>query len=335
MCVSGSKDNTLRVWNPETQKTVQTLRGHTNSVIAITALPNGNCVSGSEDKTLRLWNTDTGEMIRSFPTNLDYFIAIAGLPDGNFVTNNDENGFTVWNSKTGERIQNYVGKHTNLIYCLTTLKNGTVVSGSGDGTLQSWNIQTGESIQVFRGHPAGVYLCDSLPNGNFVSCDFNGILKVWNAETGDCIRTMTPYEMNNDGYEVDCISVIDNKYVAVGGCDSTLRIWNIRTGQNIHTFTGYPTYDTDCFLSLTTLQDGTVVSGYKGNEILMWNVPSKSVMQEFKILPPFENHKKFPGGNNYREALESFSVAKTRGGSRRAKLIKKRTLKNKKRYNRV
>ena len=74
--VSGSWDNTLKVWEASTGRCLQTLTGHTSharcrrpveqkrrslvemrgaQVQCVAALPNGDIVSASQDNTLRVW----------------------------------------------------------------------------------------------------------------------------------------------------------------------------------------------------------------------------------------------------------------------------------------
>ena len=53
--VSGSADNTLRVWDAE-GKCVATWQGHTSYVMCVCQLADGRVVSGSRDNTLRVWN---------------------------------------------------------------------------------------------------------------------------------------------------------------------------------------------------------------------------------------------------------------------------------------
>jgi WD40 repeat protein len=54
--ISGSFDNTLRLWDIESGACVKTLAGHTNSVYCVVQLADGRVLSGSGDKTLRLWD---------------------------------------------------------------------------------------------------------------------------------------------------------------------------------------------------------------------------------------------------------------------------------------
>ena len=61
--VSGSSDNTLRVWNPDTGECLQVLQGHECSVMCVVALADGRVVSGSRDRTLRLWDVYSGQCL--------------------------------------------------------------------------------------------------------------------------------------------------------------------------------------------------------------------------------------------------------------------------------
>jgi WD40 repeat protein len=62
LLVSGSNDETLKLWDVQTGGIVKTFHGHTNHVYSTSISP--NCItiaSGSRDKTIRLWNIQTGE----------------------------------------------------------------------------------------------------------------------------------------------------------------------------------------------------------------------------------------------------------------------------------
>jgi energy-coupling factor transporter ATP-binding protein EcfA2 len=58
--VSGSDDNTIKLWNVETGKEIRTLKGHDNWVRSVNFSPDGKTlVSGSDDKTIKLWKVET------------------------------------------------------------------------------------------------------------------------------------------------------------------------------------------------------------------------------------------------------------------------------------
>ncbi|MCA2938734.1 MAG: WD40 repeat domain-containing protein, partial [Microcystis sp. M113S1] len=58
--VSGSDDNTIKLWNVETGQEIRTLKGHDSPVSSVNFSPDGKTlVSGSADKTIKLWNLGT------------------------------------------------------------------------------------------------------------------------------------------------------------------------------------------------------------------------------------------------------------------------------------
>ncbi|MFM2064854.1 MAG: hypothetical protein RLZZ507_4525, partial [Cyanobacteriota bacterium] len=60
--ISGSDDNTVKVWNLQTGEELFTLNGHSDWVqaVAVTA-DNQRVISGSDDNTVKVWNLQTGE----------------------------------------------------------------------------------------------------------------------------------------------------------------------------------------------------------------------------------------------------------------------------------
>ncbi|MCP4350965.1 MAG: hypothetical protein GY795_36325, partial [Desulfobacterales bacterium] len=65
--ISGSDDNTVRLWDAATGKEIRTFSGHQSSVFSVSlSSDGGTLVSGSSDKTVRLWDAATGKEIRTF-----------------------------------------------------------------------------------------------------------------------------------------------------------------------------------------------------------------------------------------------------------------------------
>ncbi|MHA7841047.1 MAG: WD40 repeat domain-containing protein, partial [Gammaproteobacteria bacterium] len=84
--VSGSHDNTLRHWDPQTGQCLNTWTGHTYTVSAVTVLPDGTVVSGSRDNTLRHWDPQTGQCLNTWRGHTGWVRAVTVLPDGTVVS---------------------------------------------------------------------------------------------------------------------------------------------------------------------------------------------------------------------------------------------------------
>src|SRR5258708_947383 len=60
--VSGSEDNTIRIWDAESGAAVgEPLTGHAEGVSSVAYSPDGrHIVSGSSDNTIRIWDAESG-----------------------------------------------------------------------------------------------------------------------------------------------------------------------------------------------------------------------------------------------------------------------------------
>ncbi|KIN99085.1 hypothetical protein M404DRAFT_155993, partial [Pisolithus tinctorius Marx 270] len=83
--VSGSEDNTVRVWDAKTVQLV--LQGHTEEVTSVAFSPDGNRIASSSwDNTVRVWDAKSGDQIGCPLTgHTDYVTSVAFSPDGNRI----------------------------------------------------------------------------------------------------------------------------------------------------------------------------------------------------------------------------------------------------------
>ena len=80
--LSGSYDNTVRVWRPRRHPR-EHIRAARRRVNALVALPdNQHALSGSADKTVKLFNVNDGAVLRTFKHHTSHVRCLALLPDG-------------------------------------------------------------------------------------------------------------------------------------------------------------------------------------------------------------------------------------------------------------
>ena len=58
--ISGSGDETVKIWDANTGKCLKTLEGHSNTVQSLAYSPDGTkIISGSLDDTIKIWDANT------------------------------------------------------------------------------------------------------------------------------------------------------------------------------------------------------------------------------------------------------------------------------------
>ena len=92
--VSGSSDNTVRIWNLQGDCEA-ILGGHAEPIIHLDQLSDGTIVSGDEDNTIRIWGTP--HIINNFYWELGIMFCI--LPDDRIVYCSSSTNVEIWSPK--------------------------------------------------------------------------------------------------------------------------------------------------------------------------------------------------------------------------------------------
>ena len=98
--VSGSKDQTIKVWELSTGKEMWTLRGHTDNAHSIAISADGQTlVSGSWDETIKVWELSTGKEMRTLRGHIHHVTSVAISADGQtLVSGSWDRTIKVWGS---------------------------------------------------------------------------------------------------------------------------------------------------------------------------------------------------------------------------------------------
>ena len=142
--VTGSIDNSARVWDVATGRLVGRPLVHDNWVRTVAFAPNSRQVlTGSHDMTARLWDIDTGEAVGPRLRHEGGVVSVAVSPDGT-----------------------------------------RALTGGGDKTARLWHLPTGEAIGLPMPHEAEVLSVCFSHNGAFaLTAAASGEVRLWDAAT--------------------------------------------------------------------------------------------------------------------------------------------------------
>ena len=112
--LSGSEDNTLKLWDAATGALVRTFEGHSGrSPRCVLARRHARAL-GQRGQTLKLWDAATGALLRTFEGHAEWVTSVAFSPDGTRVLSGSEDKtLKLWDAATGTLLRTFEG-HSEL-----------------------------------------------------------------------------------------------------------------------------------------------------------------------------------------------------------------------------
>ncbi|KIM36380.1 hypothetical protein M413DRAFT_292432 [Hebeloma cylindrosporum] len=275
--LSGSEDQTIRIWNTATGEVVAELRGHAGRVNSVEFSPDDSQIlSGSDDKMVHIWNAMTGELEAVLKGHTDRVMSVAFSPDGSRIASgSQDNNALVWNATTGE-VEVELKGHTNSVWCVAFSPDGSrVASASIDKTVRIWDARTGEVEAELQHSNLATSVAFSPDGARLISAQDGGTsIRIWNARTG-----AVEMELRDDTWPASISFSKDGSQVMSGSHDRIIRIWNATTGVVEAKLKGH----TSWVKSVVFSPDGSqIISGSDDKTIPIWNTTTDEVEAELQ-----------------------------------------------------
>ncbi|KAL5600890.1 hypothetical protein BROUX41_005729 [Berkeleyomyces rouxiae] len=142
--VSGSYDNTVRVWKISTGESLHILGGHNQKVYSVVFDHERNrCISGSMDSMVKVWDLETGSCLFTLEGHT-HLVGLLDLREGRLVSAAADSTLRIWNPENGA-CRTVLAAHTGAITCFQHDAR-KVISGS-EKAVKMWDIQTGQCVK--------------------------------------------------------------------------------------------------------------------------------------------------------------------------------------------
>lgn len=193
--VSGSSDNTIRIWEPNLDYSCKNiLRSHTGEIKGICEISHKMIASTSLDNTIRIWDGNKNyQLIKILDENYSYNIrSISYLKIGFLVTGYLDKIIRIWDINDFTPVKLLEVYYD--IFSICEISDKLFASGSGNN-IRIWNTkQDFKCINILKGHNFIVYSLCKMSEKLLISGSRGEIL-VWDISNKfECLKVLKGHE---------------------------------------------------------------------------------------------------------------------------------------------
>ena len=264
--VSGSLDDTIRVWNLQTGQVLFTLEGHARGVNHIAIGSGGQVLaSGGDDDLVRVWNLGDGSLLHTLKGHLRDVTSVAIHQNGFLLASGSEDRtIKLWKLDRGTLVKTLTGSAGMIRSVAWTPRDDLLVSGGLDNKVRLWDLKAEKATRVLSGHYNSINeVAVSRDGQRIASASKDRSVRIWDIASGALLHVLSGHTQ-----EVNTVAfAADNRTVVSGGSDGSLRIWDNQTGAPLHTLSGH----NNAIYSLSIHRNGRLIASASADKcIKIW-----------------------------------------------------------------
>ena len=236
--VTGSWDQTAKVWDAASGRELLSLKGHRWPIWCVAFSPDGQrIVTGSWDQTAKVWEAASGHELLTLEGHSAPIRSVAFSPDSQrIVTGSWDQTAKVWEAASGRKLLTLGGTNGNVDSVAFSPDGQRIVTGLGDSTAKVWEAVSGRELFTLKGHGHQVRSVGFSPDGQrIVTGSDDQTAKVWDAANGRVLFTLKGH-----GAEIYCVAFSpDGQRIVTGSWDRTAKVWEAASSRELLTLKGH------------------------------------------------------------------------------------------------
>jgi len=275
--VSGSRDNTIKLWSIQNNRCIRTMNGHTKWVTCIDYIHRTKkIITGSKDKCLKIWNLESGQCEQTLIGHKQSIEKVIVYDNGKrAISAGNDSNIILWNLETGQCERTIEAAHHGWITSLSLCGN-ILVSSANDGKFKIWDLENlDHEINSIKAHGSCINSIYCHSSGYIITGGDDNLVKLW--KDRKCIKEFNPHNKL-----VSCVKFdSEQNYIFSGSYDCTIAISNIKTGETEKVLSGHRDWINDISLFHSNPYILTASSDYT---IKLWNVETGQDEKTFGLV---------------------------------------------------
>ena len=229
--VSGSEDNTVRLWDIKSGYELRAFLGHTGTIHAVSFSPDGEMIaSAGDDKIIKLWNVKSGIEVKTLNGKHNLIKSIAFSPDGKTLASADDVGvIKLWDVAGGKVIKT-LQYDTEKVYSVKFSPDGKYLASVG-ATFRLWDISENKESVKFGEDKYAYSIAFSFDSKTVALADRYSV-EIWDLETAVKTKILKGHANN-----VRTVAFLPNTNVVVSSDDNEImKFWDSASGKELKSF---------------------------------------------------------------------------------------------------
>ncbi|MBN1203082.1 MAG: WD40 repeat domain-containing protein [Anaerolineae bacterium] len=245
LLASGSSDGTVKLWAAPGGELIQTLQGHSDTVLSVAFSPDGTLLaSGSADGSVIVWSVSDGAPLHTLSGEYNAASRLAFSPDGALLAvgyPGDNDGIMctlnsmvrLWSVSDGELAHELMGESCD-INNVAFNQAGTSLTAVGGDNIRVWALPGGELVQEATIYGQNVTAAAfTSSQGLLVVGRIGGTVGLVSVPNGETVCTREGHKVN-DYMRVFSAVVSADGTRAFTGCEyGVIRWWSLVNEQPV------------------------------------------------------------------------------------------------------
>jgi len=233
--VTASRDETIRIWEPQSGRELRKLEGHVDGVNALAFAASGaRFASAGSDGTVRIFDLGSTKEVARIDAKAGSALSVSIADDDKLVLAGYHDGIARLLRSDGAIVTTIEASAPVHAVALGPKAKWAAVAG-GDDSVRIHALPSGKLLRRLEGHTANITALSLASDGSrLASASADQSVRVWDPTTGALVHTL-------DGHAVMALAVAfskDGKRIASGSY-GTLHSWDAASGKEAGRIAGH------------------------------------------------------------------------------------------------